>query len=448
MATSAPTAKPIVLIICPPEPGHTNPLVPHATHLINRGHKVHFIAGPSSQNAIESAGATFHALHSLWKPHMFDEMHSFPDEPSRFIYGMKHNFIDLTEPGMRVISSVLERIRDEHGPSQEVVVVQEYAALAAWPFILGAPLPKGYEKFPRLIGFSTVPLPISSVDTAPFGPGLPPDSSEEGRARNKAMYEATKGFGEEIARYANEIYARVGARTIPEDISPLDFWATAGDVAVQPCSASLEYTRSDLSPRILFIGGLPRREIASTDLPKWWSELLNAKRAGKKIVFVSQGTFRLDYKELLIPTLRALGEREDCMVIGALGIRGSKLEEGVEVPANAKVVDFLLYDAVLEHADVFVSNAGYGGFMHSVMNGVPMVLAGTGQDKAEVAMRGEWAGIAVNLRTSTPTDKALQEGVDKVLSDSSFKKRCVEIRQENEELNCLALLEKLVNGDA
>jgi UDP:flavonoid glycosyltransferase YjiC (YdhE family) len=107
--------------------------------------------------------------------------------------------------------------------------------------------------------------------------------------------------------------------------------------------------------------------------------VLAAKNTGKLIIFASQGTFMIDYTELLIPTLKALAGRDDCMVIGALGIRGAKLE-GVEITINAKIVDFLLYDAVLKYADVFVSNAGYGGLMHSVMNGVLMVLAGTGRE--------------------------------------------------------------------
>ncbi|KAL4744721.1 hypothetical protein BDW72DRAFT_212252 [Aspergillus terricola var. indicus] len=440
--------KPVVVFLCPPETGHTNPLIPHATHLVSRGYEVHFIAGPASENAIHKAGATFHPIHTLWKPEMFEIMHSLPDEPSRFMYGMKHNFIDMTERGMQALSTVLEDIRERYGPGRTVVVVQEYAAMGAWPFILGAPLPRGYERFPRLITFSTVPLPISSVDTAPFGPGLPPDSSELGRARNAAMYKATEAFGIEVAEYSNAIYERLGAKKIPASIAPMDFWATGGDFTVQPCSASLEYPRSDLSPKIRYIGGLPRREIdSSTDLPDWWDEMLAAKHAGKKIIFVSQGTFRIDYTELLIPTLKALAGRDDCMVIGALGIRGAKLED-VEIPGNAKIVDFLLYDAILKYADVFVSNAGYGGLMHSVMNGVPMVLAGTGQDKAEVAMRGEWAGIAVNLRTNTPTVDALQKAVDRVLSETDFKTRCIEIQRENEQLNCLVQLEKLIDGDA
>jgi UDP:flavonoid glycosyltransferase YjiC (YdhE family) len=56
-------------------------------------------------------------------------------------------------------------------------------------------------------------------------------------------------------------------------------------------------------------------------------------------------------------------------------------------------------------------------------------------------MRGEWAGIAVNLRTDTPSVETLRDGVDKVLGDSSFKTRCVEFQRENEELNSLAQVE-------
>lgn len=59
-------------------------------------------------------------------------------------------------------------------------------------------------------------------------------------------------------------------------------------------------------------------------------------------------------------------------------------------------------------------------------------------------MRGEWAGIAVNLRTDTPSREALRDGVDRILADSKFKIRCSEIQQENEELNCIAQFEKII----
>ncbi len=45
------------------------------------------------------------------------------------------------------------------------------------------------------------------------------------------------------------------------------------------------------------------------------------------------------------------------------------------------------------------------GVLQAMTNGVPMVLAGATEDKLEVAMRAEYAGIAVNLRTETPTSR-------------------------------------------
>jgi UDP:flavonoid glycosyltransferase YjiC (YdhE family) len=132
---------------------------------------------------------------------------------------------------------------------------------------------------------------------------------------------------------------------------------------------------------VRFIGAHPRKEIGADGivLPEWWGDLLAARDQGKKVVFVSQGTFQLDYNMLLRPTIQAISDRDDCFVIGVLGVKGATLD-GVSIPANTQVVDFLPYDAVLPYVDVFVSNAGYGGFLHGVMNGVPMVLAGSGRE--------------------------------------------------------------------
>lgn len=59
-------------------------------------------------------------------------------------------------------------------------------------------------------------------------------------------------------------------------------------------------------------------------------------------------------------------------------------------------------------------------------------------------MRGEWAGVAVNLKTDLPSVEALRDGINKVLNNSSFKERCVEIQHENEELDNLAQVERAI----
>jgi UDP:flavonoid glycosyltransferase YjiC (YdhE family) len=373
------TAKPLVVISCPPYPGHTNPFLAQAAHLIKQGYEVHFIAGAESETSIRKTGATFYPVQTTFTQEKLEQMLSIPDGPERFIFGLKGHFLDLTPNALRALQGVLEDLRAKYNTTRDIVILQETVAMSAWPFLLGAPLPKGYTEFPKVVTLATVPLAVSSIDTAAFGPGLPPDSSEEGRARNAAMNEASKPLWDDVAEYANNIGRQLGATSKVE--GPLmDFLTSCTDIFLQPCSVSLEYPRSDLPKTVRFIGAYPRKEIEpeTMKLPEWWDELLAAKKEGKRVVFVTQGTFLLDFDMLLKPTIEALADREDVFVIGVLGQRGATLD-GVKLPVNTRVVDYLLYDAVLPYVDAFVSNAGYGGFLHSVMHGVPMVLAGSGR---------------------------------------------------------------------
>lgn len=388
VANSDATSKPIVVISCPPYPGHTNPLIVQATHLVKRGYEVHFIAGPESETSIRKTGATFYPVQTTWNDEKLKQMLSLPEGPGQFVFGLKGHFIDLAPNAMNALKGVLEDLREKYGTTRDIVILQETVAMGALPFLLGAPLPKGYTKFPNVISLRTVPLTVSSIDTAPFGPGLPPDSSEEGRVRNTAMYEAGKPLWADVAEYTNSICGQLGA-TAKIEGPIMDFFFTIENAVLQPCSPSLEYPRSDLPKNIRFIGAPPRKEIdpETTQFPEWWDELLTAKKDGKKVVFVTQGTFVLDFNMLLKPTIEALADREDVFVVGVLGKRGATLD-GFGLPGNTRIVDYLLYDAVLPYADVFVSNAGYGGFLHSVMHGVPMVLAGRGRKFSPISKSG------------------------------------------------------------
>ena len=175
---------------------------------------------------------------------------------------------------------------------------------------------------------------------------------------------------------------------------------------------------------------------------------VKGEAGGKKVVFVSQGTANIDdYGELVIPTLGAFAERDDIVVVAALGKRGVALPADVmaAIPEGVKVIDYLPYDDILPLADVFVFNGGYGGLMHGVANGTPMVIAGTAADKGEVAVRAEWAGIAVNLQTSTPSQDMIRDAVDRVVADgSNYKATVAEMRGEDLALDPLGTIEKLI----
>ena len=72
--------------------------------------------------------------------------------------------------------------------------------------------------------------------------------------------------------------------------------------------------------------------------------------------------------------------------------------------------------------------------------------AGTAVDKGEVAARAEWAGVAVNLRTSTPTEQQIRGAVDNILADGSFRATSLRLKAENEAMDALGAIEKWIWG--
>lgn len=145
----------------------------------------------------------------------------------------------------------------------------------------------------------------------------------------------------------------------------------------------------------------------------------------KKLVVVAQGTFANDFNDLILPTIQGLGTRPGFLTVAILGKKGAALQ--ADIPSNARVADYLPYDAVLPYADVFVQAGSYGGFQHGLVNAVPAVLAGETEDKPEIAARAEWAEVGLSLKTGHPTPDQVAQGVDEVLRNPKFKARCLKL---------------------
>lgn len=201
------------------------------------------------------------------------------------------------------------------------------------------------------------------------------------------------------------------------------------DRFLQMCSSSMMYPRSDAPNSVRFAGGMPTlpkttdTTVSSSEYPEWWWTDVVENPGKKDIVFVCQGTVRMDWSAIVLPTMEALRDRPNTLVVVALGKRGATLQPrdpGFVVPGNARVADYLVFDDVLPRASVFVGNGGYGGVRLSLAHGTPLVVAGDSEDKPEMCAITEWAGVAVNLRTGSPTREALRAGVDAVLADPRY----------------------------
>ncbi|GJC91227.1 UDP-glucuronosyl UDP-glucosyltransferase [Colletotrichum higginsianum] len=433
--------RPYLVFCSAPASGHTYPVLQIAAEMIQRGFEASYIGGEEFHPQIKRMGAEFVPLPSILSPEMMEARNKVPAGNARLMWDLSNIFIRWVPEHFRVLMETLERVREER-PDRQVIVVHESFFMGLTPLMLGAPLPKGYTIRPPVIDINVAPIVVSSIDTGPFGPGLPPDSTESGRARNALLNSMFFGPDGPFAAPAKEYNAITKSLGATEELPPALFeaWQTRYDVTLQMCTPSLEYPRSDLPGVIKYAGCLPPKPVdPNYQYPEWWGEIT---AGNKKIVGVTQGTIALDYTNLVIPAIQGLAHRDDIIVVAILGVKGAALPQDVAVPANARVVDFISYDALLKFADVWVMNAGYGGFMHGIINGVPMVLGGDTEDKPEVAMRGQWAGVAHNLKTGNPTPQQVAEGVEEVLANDKYKKRVLEIKKESEELKALDVIEK------
>ena len=205
------------------------------------------------------------------------------------------------------------------------------------------------------------------------------------------------------------------------------------DRFLQMCPQSTQYPRSDAPKTMRYTGGLPKlpKQTGGSFLekPTWWHEIVD-NPAKKDIVFVCHGTVVSNYDHLVLPTMEAMKDRPNTLVIVVLGLRGGTLDSNIPIPENVRVSDYIPFDDILPHCSVFVGNGGYGGVQHSISHGTPMVLAGETEDKTEMCAISEWIGVALNLKTVKPTSEALRVGVDNVISDPKYKKACQRIQAE------------------
>jgi MGT family glycosyltransferase len=401
-----------IIIAATPIYGHVAPLCAIAADLVKRGHQVTFLTGSAFKRSVEATGAAFVALtgnadFDASDPAAFPErLHRQPGPP-QINFDIRHLFADPIAEQHRALQALLADARSAR-PDEAVVLLHDTVFMGMWPALLGAPgvRPTG------VIGIGVTPLPLTSIDTAPFGLGLAPDNSEAGRLRNRNLNAAVVS---EVFVAAQTHLAKVlrdaGATTEPPFV--FDGMVALPDRFLQLTVAALEYERSDAPAGLRYAGALPAARTTFAP-PVWWQHVLGAR----KVVLVTQGTIaNRDFNELIRPTLAALADM-DVVVVAATGRADADLGP---VPGNAYVADFIPFDHLLPHVDVLVTNGGYGGIQQALSHGVPLVLAGESEDKIEVNARVAHSGAAINLRTGRPGTAAVRSAVHAALVEPQYR---------------------------
>jgi MGT family glycosyltransferase len=264
-------------------------------------------------------------------------------------------------------------------------------------------------------------LAYPSRDTAPWGMGLAPMSNWAGHLRNRVLQSVGRiTFLAPVAKAAREVRAELGLPPMP--LRDLGF-GLSQHLHIQLCPSGFEYPRSDLPGHVHFAGAPVPPPPAEFDSPSWWPRLSDPK----PVVLVTQGTIATDPADLLAPCMESLADK-DVFVIATTG--GADPAAIGPPPPNAVVERYVPYSVLMPHVDVMVSNGGFGSVQLAIAHGVPVVVAGTSEDKTEVSAHVAWSGVGINLRTSRPSPKAIAEAVERVLREPKFRERSLALRSQ------------------
>lgn len=408
--------------------GHVAPMLAVAAQFAASGHRVRFLAGDRFEDAVRDAGAEF----LRWPPGAQID-HSAAIAAARAAGDRREGTSGMVR---NVEELFVAPAAAQHRALQAAVAAEPTdAVLTEFTVVGAAALALSQEPHPPVIACGILPLGITSIDTAPWGLGIMPRDSVLGRMRNRFLNLMARHVILRTPQRQIEAFLRDAAGA-ELGVYFMD-WAVHAARYAQFTVAGFEYPRRDLPANVVFVGPVARTP-RSTPPPKWWADL----DGERPVVHVSQGTVANEHlEELVLPTLRALADH-DVLVVVSTG--GAPVERLGALPANARAAQFIPYDALMPRVDVFVTNGGYGGLNQAISYGVPIVVAGDTEDKVETTRRVEWSGVGVNLHTGRPTERAIAQAVDQVLTTPDYRRRARALQDEVATAPGVAGLEDLV----
>jgi len=397
------------LLVSTPVMGHLNPLLSVGRILVADGHEVVGLSSTYLHDRIEAIGATFRGFlpeadfDIRNASERFAELKATPPGPKLLRMILERAFVDFMLPQYQSIKGVMREFPFD-------IIIGDHLMLGVLPLLLG---PR--SKRPPVALLGTTYLLSRRDDGAPNDAGIPPANSEKQRKEYAGLFQAFEdAVFAPVGRYLNSRLAEIGVEPLRKNL--YHAMVELPDAYLQLTVPRFELPRRALAPSVHFVGPLPITP-NQAPIPPWAQDL----DGSRKVVLVTQGTLTNDdFSELVLPTLEALKNEPDIIVVVTTGGRPVDTLRGA-VPGNVRVAQYLPFEWVLPKIDAFVTNGGYGSVNQALSFGVPVVTAGTIADRGDVGARVAWSGVGVNLATNAPTAEALRPAVRSVLDDPTFR---------------------------
>ena len=418
-----------ILFASMPADGHFNPLTGIAVQLADRGHDVRWYAGPAYGTKLDRLG-----------------MRWFPYERATEV--MASNLNDLFPEraglkGPKLISLDLEALF----VSQVENHFQDLAQLRQeWPF--DALVCDGALYAEQLVAES-LQIPVFAVGLTMVMPdangpppffGLRPARTPVGRLHHAVVRRMLASAMKAGTTHYNQILAQHGIAPIRPDGFPHEPMLRTRRVFLNG-SPGLEFPGYQPLANAEYVGPLvPARRVTSprAALPDIVVD------TSKRVVAVSQGTVdNTDPGKLLVPTIEALKDSPYVVVATTAGAGTEALRARYPLP-NVVIEDYIDYDDLFAHVDVFVTSGGFGSNLIAFLHGVPVVGAGKREGKNDINARVGYNQLGIDLRSEHPKPAAVLKAVQTVLDDPTYATNVANLRAELQAYDPIATIENTI----
>lgn len=398
-----------------PADGHFNPLTGLAVYLKEAGADVRWY---SSRNYT----AKLKKLH----------IHHYPFEKAVDVTG---NDFDKAFPGRTSKKTAIGKLKFDiihafilRAPEYYADIIDIYREfrfdmLVADCAFTGIPFVKDLMHVP-VVSIGVLPLTENSSDLPPAGLGMTPSTTLFGKIKQDFL----RWFSDfmlfrEPNRVMHLLFDKYGIAHHKESL--FDMIIRKSDLLLQSGTPGFEYSRSDMSRNIHFIGALLPNSSAEIRQP-WFDKRLNEY---ERVFLVTQGTVEKDVEKLLVPALEAFKDSSSLLICTTGGSRTQELRARFP-QQNLIIEDFIPFGDVMPYADAYITNGGYGGVMLGIENNLPLVVAGVHEGKNEINARVGYFKLGINLRTEKPKPSQIQKAAQEVIGNPLYRKNAEKLAAE------------------
>ncbi len=277
----------------------------------------------------------------------------------------------------------------------------------------------------RVCAFGVTPSMETAKDVPPNFVGLKPARSAPGRFVHQGMRALIERMV--MSEGKNMYNGMLGAHGLaPIEGSLFDVSYRSPDVLFQSGVPGFAYPRRNPNPRVKFVGALLPYKAAITGAFSQ-PEKLDKSRP---VILISQGTIdNKDPGKLIVPALEALKDTNALLIVTTGYCKTEELRKSYPQD-NIIIEDFVDFDFILDHTNLFICNGGYGSILLSLSKGVPVLAAGIREGKNDINAHVDYFCLGIDLRTESPKPADIRHAADRILSEPGWKQNVARLRDE------------------